>query len=149
MIKHWLVLGFILFGTFLSAQMEDYRIVVQWDNMAGELNGILSGSISGEFAYVQGAYQSSALDGRLISLGETVPTVMDRKPLRSINQPAAITSMPCMIIPIGRTPIPPSCRVAAQPCKYMERIDLLPLIPCPVTCMETSGLYLRLTKITP
>ncbi len=55
----------------LSAQNADYRIVVQWDNLAGELNGILTGSAGSEYAFVQGAYKDSALGGRLISLGQT------------------------------------------------------------------------------
>ena len=71
MIKHCLAIALLLLSLGLAAQEGNYRIELQWDNMAGELNGILSGSICGEFAYVQGAYKGSALGGRLVSLGET------------------------------------------------------------------------------
>lgn len=55
----------------LGAANPAYRIVLEWDEMAGDLNGILSGILDGEYGFVQGAAQGNALNGILQTPGET------------------------------------------------------------------------------
>ncbi len=50
----------------------EYSIVLQWDEMEGELNGVLTGVIEGNSASVSGIVASNALDGKIRSLGETM-----------------------------------------------------------------------------
>jgi len=62
----------LLFGLLIVISCNaEYQIVLSWDMMAGELNGVLSGTIDGEYAYVQGIGQASALGGKIKSMGET------------------------------------------------------------------------------
>lgn len=48
-----------------------YKVILTWDMMSGELNGVLSASFEGEYAYVQGVGKQVVLGGLLESLGET------------------------------------------------------------------------------
>lgn len=55
----------------INAANATYRIVLEWDEMAGELNGVLSGVLSGEYGFVQGMGPGSSLGGTLSTPGES------------------------------------------------------------------------------
>lgn len=59
------------FGYCLCAANPAYRVVLQWDEMAGELNGILSGILDGEYGFIQGVSSAKALNGAISTPGET------------------------------------------------------------------------------
>ncbi|MDZ4182624.1 MAG: hypothetical protein U1B83_07100, partial [Candidatus Cloacimonadaceae bacterium] len=70
MIRQLLIITILMtFGAWLFAAAE-YSIVLEWDVMSGELNGILSGNLDGQSAFVQGLAPSSALGGAIVSQGE-------------------------------------------------------------------------------
>jgi hypothetical protein len=67
-----LIIALILLSSLSAANPAPvYKIQLQWDIMAGECNGILSGRIGTEQAVVQGAGSQTALQGKLVSLGES------------------------------------------------------------------------------
>ncbi len=47
-----------------------YRIELMWDEFEGELNGVMTGTIDGKTGFVQGVGSATALDGKIVSLGE-------------------------------------------------------------------------------
>jgi hypothetical protein len=55
----------------LGAVNPGYQVVLEWDEMAGELNGLLSGVLNGEYGFVQGMGPGSALGGTLSTPGES------------------------------------------------------------------------------
>lgn len=62
---------FVISMAFALPPEAQYTIKMEWDEMNGELNAVLSGQIEGEYAYIQGAFQASALGGKITSSGET------------------------------------------------------------------------------
>ncbi len=47
-----------------------YKIELTWDEFEGELNGVLTGTYDEDTGFVQGVGSESALDGKIVSLGE-------------------------------------------------------------------------------
>ncbi len=66
-----LVLLLICVGLWSKTPMPEYTIKLEWDEMSGELNGILSANLNGEIAYIQGISRSIGLGGMIASLGES------------------------------------------------------------------------------
>jgi hypothetical protein len=67
--KKWemLVLFLIIFFTLNAA---NYEIRLDWDEFGGECNGFLSGTIGDKTEFVNGVSNETALDGKMISVGE-------------------------------------------------------------------------------
>ncbi len=68
----------ILFGIMMmvlaigaTASRPDYTIRLSWDEMSGELNGVLCAQIDGQAAYIQGIARGSILGGMVQSSGES------------------------------------------------------------------------------
>lgn len=70
--KHYClpVIVFLLLLTALGAANPQYRVLLEWDEMEGELNGVLSGILDSHYGFVQGAGPALALDGAIQSKGE-------------------------------------------------------------------------------
>ncbi|MBN1948211.1 MAG: hypothetical protein JW784_00545 [Candidatus Cloacimonetes bacterium] len=66
--KSWFVIVVLLFSAILWS--STYKIQLNWDDFGGECNGFVSGTIDRDFGFVSGGGAGTALDGRLISLGE-------------------------------------------------------------------------------
>lgn len=60
----------VLIAGALFARSE-YTIKLNWDEMSGELNGILSAQVDGQTAYLQGIARGSILEGLVTSAGES------------------------------------------------------------------------------
>ncbi|MDP2172863.1 MAG: hypothetical protein Q8M98_04415 [Candidatus Cloacimonadaceae bacterium] len=65
-----MIIVLLTFAAGLFAAGAEYSIVLEWDIMSGELNGILSGNLDGQNAFVQGVAKSVALGFAIVSLGE-------------------------------------------------------------------------------
>ena len=70
--KHYclMVISFLCLFTALGAASPQYRILLEWDEMEGELNGILSGIVDSRYGFIQGAGPGQVLDGAISSRGE-------------------------------------------------------------------------------
>lgn len=66
-----IVVLLLAFSCLLAVTDVPYTIQLQWDEIDGECNGILSGKIGNDTGVVQGAGKGSALKGRIVSQGES------------------------------------------------------------------------------
>ena len=66
--KRFIIPLIMLWATLLFA--AHYEIHLSWDEFEGECNGFVSGSIGKDFGFLNGVSSGTALDGKLVSLGE-------------------------------------------------------------------------------
>ncbi|MCK5052223.1 MAG: carboxypeptidase regulatory-like domain-containing protein [Candidatus Cloacimonetes bacterium] len=66
------IIVLIIINSLLLA--AEYQINLSWDEFEGECNGLISGSIGEEHAFLSGGGAAEALDGKLISVGEGMST---------------------------------------------------------------------------
>lgn len=67
--KKWGLLMIFLI-TIFSLNAANYEIQLDWDEFGGECNGFISGTIGNKTEFVNGVADETALDGKLISVGE-------------------------------------------------------------------------------
>jgi len=65
-----LVICFLCLITALGATTSQYRVLLEWDEMSGELNGVLSGIVDSRYGFIQGTGAGQVLDGAISYRGE-------------------------------------------------------------------------------